>query len=118
MITNLAAVLLLTQGAGGTEDGYRFVPDTDRFVALRYERDSVKSLSIGKLDRKGNFLPDPRMMNLRGGGSSGVPPFTMINSHDDEPVYEFRSGRLIKGRIDKEGWFVPDVGEKVIRFED
>jgi hypothetical protein len=118
MIANLAAVLLLTQGAGGADEGYRFVPNTDRWVALRYDTESYRSSSIGKLDKKGNFLPDRRFVDVRGPGLSGAPPRVSLNANDDEPVYEYRSGRLIKGRIDKGGSFVPDLGEKVIRFED
>jgi hypothetical protein len=116
MIANLAVVLLLAQGAGGAEEGYWFVPDTDRYVRLRHGH---SFFSIGKLDKKGNFLPVPSLLHLRAEShKSGLPGGTMINGHDDEPVYEFRSGRLVKGKIDKEGSFVPDVGEKVIRFED
>jgi hypothetical protein len=33
-------------------------------------------------------------------------------------VYEYRSGRLIKGVIDTKGYFVPDLDGKVIEFKD
>src|SRR5436190_18239805 len=99
-------LLVLMPGAYIARDGYEFVPDTERWVALR----NGLSFTIGKLDKKGNFLPDRRWVNLRGASYSGGPPATMLNSPDDEPVYEFRSGRLVKGRIDKEGSFVPDLG--------
>ncbi len=37
---------------------------------------------------------------------------------ENEPVYEYRSGRLIKGELDKEGNFLPDLPGKVIDFKD
>jgi hypothetical protein len=36
----------------------------------------------------------------------------------DKNVYEFRSGRLIKGEIDAKGYFIPEIGSKVIDFKD
>jgi hypothetical protein len=114
MSTHSAVMLfLLLPNACAANGGYEFVPDTDRFVMLRHG----DACSIGKLDGKGNFLPDPRYVNLRGAYLSAIPPCTLINSRGDS-VYEFRSGRLIRGKIDKDGSFVPDLGTKVIRFED
>jgi hypothetical protein len=49
-----------------------------------------------------------------------VPVCPVINSRrlGREPVYEYRSGRLIKGELDKEGDFIPDLGSKVTDFKD
>src|SRR5205823_14564030 len=76
--------------------------------------------SSGKLDAAGNFIPEPRWMNI-GGEVSGAPPIARTLNRrvpDGEPVYEYRSGRLIKGILDAQGNFVPDLGSKVIDFRD
>jgi hypothetical protein len=35
-----------------------------------------------------------------------------------EPVYEYRSGRLVSGNLDTDGNFLPDVGAPVTDFQD
>lgn len=92
------------------DDHYEFVPDTDRLVGL-YHGDFE---TIGKLDAKGNFHPDPRMINIREGS---YPQHAHINASPG-PAYEFRSGRLILGDLDKEHNFIPKLDSKVIDFED
>jgi hypothetical protein len=51
---------------------------------------------------------------------SAIPPFQIINARRPgrEQVYEYRSGQLIKGELDKEGNFVPELGSKVMSFKD
>jgi len=41
-----------------------------------------------------------------------------LNSRPEKNVYEFRSGRLIKGEINAKGYFIPEIGAKVIDFKD
>lgn len=40
------------------------------------------------------------------------------NRNDTEEVYEFRSGRLIKGTLQKTGNFVPELGSRILDFKD
>jgi hypothetical protein len=35
-----------------------------------------------------------------------------------EPVFEYRSRRLIPGNLDEDGTFLPDVGSRVVDFQD
>ena len=116
-----------TAEPGGT---YEYVQDTGLFVGIH----RGKFLSIGKLDAAGNFIPDKRWLNLTG-GFSAVPVDRFLNASSIkrlkletnghivvkivvEPVYEYRSGTLIRGIIDDEGDFIPDVGSTVIDFKD
>src|SRR5262249_36361966 len=85
----------------GDSDEYEFVEDTSQWVmVIRGQTES-----IGKLDAAGNFLPDKGWLELRKGQPlSSVPFFTRINKVH-KGAYEFRSGRLIPGDIDKDGNF-------------
>jgi len=99
------------------EPNYQFVEDTTRFVGI----ERGKALVIGKLDRGGNFTADPRWQGLTVGQPlSRVPPFQVLNFRRPGwiHVYEYRSGRLVKGELDDQGNFVPDLGSKVIDFKD
>jgi len=49
---------------------------------------------------------------------SGIPATELLNGRPEKNVYEFRSGRLIKGELDAKGHFIPEIGSKVIDFKD
>lgn len=97
---------------------------------------------VGELADDGEFLPDPELpafprpndiprtlsfswntpaaVHTRmyytlpiGGGAEGQPV-----TAKSEPVYEYRSGRIIKGVLHDTGTFVPEVGSKVLDFKD
>ncbi len=91
-----------------------YVPDTSRWVAML----QGDGFSIGKLDAEGNFLPDERWFNIRGGVSGPLPPYSVINPPSCKKVYEFRSGRLIPGQLVERGTFVPDLDGKIIALKD
>ena len=93
-------------------DDYEFLPDTSGWVMMTHG----ETYSIGKLDEAGSFLPDRKWVDVRGELSAGAPPSRGLNSPPGD-VYEYRSGRLIKGKLDKDGNMVPDLGSKVISFE-
>ena len=94
-------------------DNYVFMPDADQLVEVCYG----PTAAIGKLDAAGNFLPT--QINLRKGQShSAVTNIKMLNPKAEKNVYEFRSGRLIKGELNQNGYFVPEIGSKVIDFKD
>ena len=100
--------------AGDPVAQYEFVRDTKPNVALQHG----DVWSIGKLDAAGNFLPDPQWMNLRvmlssSPGGRLINPGGYIGS-----VYEYRSGRLILGKLDDKGNFIPELGGKVIALSE
>src|SRR5438132_1206757 len=118
MITTVQPLLLLIALIGAIEEReYEYVPDTSGYVEL----DRGEEQLIGKLDEKGTFVRDLRWQGLKKGfAQSSIPPLRVLNTRCPgwEHVYEYRSGRLILGELDREGNFVPDVGSKVINFKD
>src|SRR5262249_35598238 len=85
---SIHAVMLRAQdGQSSNQEEYEFVEDTGRWVELI----QGNTLSIGKLDCSGNFIPDKRWFQLRRGDLSSVPPSTLINGLAQKGVYEFRS---------------------------
>jgi uncharacterized protein (TIGR03067 family) len=90
---------------------YVFVQDTERWVGLS----KGSSLLVGKLDANGEFTQTHRYEV----GHSKAPPYTLINFPGPKPkkVYEFRSGRLIKGELTTEGNFDPETSSTIIKFE-
>ncbi len=97
---------------------------------------------VGELADDGEFIPDPELPPLPrpdaiprtlsfssnsveaihtrmyytlpiGGGSEGKPV-----TAKSENVYEYRSGRIIKGVLYDTGTFVPEAGSKVLDFKD
>jgi len=98
----------------GATDDYEFVENLTRPVWL-IQGDTK---TLGKLDQAGNFIPDLRFFRIpKNRGLSG-PGGQWMNDTSKEPVYEFRSGRLIKGNIDDDGTFVPEIGTKITDFKD
>jgi hypothetical protein len=101
------------------DDGpqFEYREDTKREVALL--RDGM--IYLGHLDSAGNFVwnspvtpykPDDPVLKK----STAV----VINklAKPDAPVYEFRSGTLVKGRLDEKGNFIPEPRSKIIAFKD
>ena len=110
-----ACLWLASNAQSDDSDHYVLVPDTSRWV----EFFSGATSSIGKLDAEGNFTPGTEYVNRpRGPFRSGVRFAEPLNARAEKNVYEFRSGRLIKGEIDARGNFIPEVGSKVIDFKD
>jgi hypothetical protein len=116
----LAALFVATFSSGApapTPSEYEFVPNTDTLFDLS----RVGWWAIGKLDEAGNFNPDPRWANITTGpgphGGSHMPATQRLNGPPG-PAYEYRSGRLIPGELDKKGNFVPELGGKIIPLED
>ncbi len=119
MMATVAVLVLgwsMTRAADGPRQGvsrYRYVPDSKRFVTMIWG----DKFSIGKLDESGNFCPDARWNELAISRLqfAGTPQHTVIN-RPAGPALEYRSGRLIPGRLDEDGYFVPRVGAEVIDF--
>jgi hypothetical protein len=110
----LAGVPVLRAAPPPPSDDLIYVVDTDRWVSLVHG----STYSIGKLDRTGRFIPDPRWLDLKlNAGASAIPPHTFLNRHPG-PAYEFRSERLILGTIAENGEFIPEIGSKVIALKD
>ena len=95
---------------------YEYVEDTSRGIGV--ERGEV--LLEGRLDAAGNFTQNPGALVLKKGmpRTGGILEIINLRRPGREHVYEFRSGRLIKGELDKDGNFIPDLGSKVIDFKD
>jgi uncharacterized protein (TIGR03067 family) len=91
---------------------YVFVEDTDRWVGI-WKGDVHL---VGKLDANGDFTQTYRFEF----GAAMSASFTLINHPGPKAknVYEFRSGRLIKGDLMTEGNFVPETGSSIVKFED
>ena len=101
-------------GAVPTTDEYVFISNTDRWVEIK----RGETVFIGKIDMHGNFIQELRYSIVDQPGAG--PPAMNINFYPlwPKPAYEFRSGRLIKGEINKEGSFVPEAGTTVVSFKD
>lgn len=114
MIPALSILILTMVGGANTPaaEEYIFVEDTDRTVII------IRGESVfeGKLDKRGEFLG-----RLKGKVTDAIPlrgDIIAKGARKSVPAYEYRSGRLIKGVIDVEGNFVPDLDSKVIDFKD
>lgn len=118
-----------TWGQCADDSIFEFKPQAERLVRHQYNR--VQSYKV--IDANGNFIePDrDRISLLPFAGSAGGSGFQMeavwimnqipivnMPARENELVYEFRSGGLVKGRLTDNGNFVPAVGSKVISFKD
>ena len=117
----LPFMLLFVVGVDAPNSGeYVFVPKLDEVVRIRHGRTN----SFGNLDRHGDFVPDPNWTSFDPTRILSVPfRYRRLNPSrgidPPEKVYEFRSGRLIPGEIDKhDGRFIPDLEGKIIAFKE
>lgn len=113
----VAAISILIVTASGVPDvpaadEYVFVEDTNRTVSFT----RGEHIFMGELDSQGEFHERNRYDRNTPLTSPGdILYFPRPKSF---PVYEYRSGRLIKGVIDTDGYFVPDLDSKIIAFKD
>jgi hypothetical protein len=115
---NLGAAVVLLPQASVPAGEYELVPDTNRWVEVkRWDGDQIY-WSIGRLDAVGNFVPDEEYFNRTGPKTKAPPNVTLLNRDGMGAVYEYRSGALVKGRINGMLNFVPEVGSTVIDFKD
>jgi hypothetical protein len=94
---------------------YVFVENTDRWVAV----DHGEWHYVGKLDQNGDFVAD--FMWKKGQGKSLTTTITLnsaVFTSNPQKVYEFRSGMLIPGKIERDGRFVPEKGGTIIPFKE
>jgi hypothetical protein len=113
---------------------YRFVEDQNRYVGIVREyiyfsgrlKMSDANLFNGVLHERGTLIGKLRETGdfdeyavIREGESAAV-HFEIICKPQVIPVdaYELRSGRLLRGQIDKLGNFVPLVKSRTIKFSD
>jgi hypothetical protein len=103
-------------GDGMGDKQYEYQEDLKRYIGNLREGQII----LGNLDARGNFVPLPRVKPIEVGQPFSGPAYTIINRplKPNEPVYEYRSGVLIKGTLDTEGNFLPEVGSKVLPFKD
>jgi hypothetical protein len=91
---------------GHLSDEGEFIPDPDLPVVSR-------SGIIGPM--KFDFYSEPRYYTVP---AQAVPGRERQEKDGPEEVYEYRSGRLIKGKLHLTGNFVPELGSKIIDFKD
>jgi hypothetical protein len=98
--------------AEGEKVPYEYREDLKPYVGLLRQG----LVALGHLDAKGNFVPLPKVEPIDPRRPFSGPAYTIINrpTRPNEPVYEFRSGLLVRGKLTEEGDFVPDEGGKVI----
>jgi hypothetical protein len=77
---------------------------------------------LGRLDAAGNFIAEdtfgfPLNSPLGIGKAANARITNAPSDGMSERAYEYRSGRLVKGTLVKDGHFVPDKGSSVIPFE-
>jgi hypothetical protein len=110
--------LLALLGAGSDNDepdDYVFIQDLDRLVEVCHGL----TTSVGHLNKDGRFLPRDGLKRQKGQAySSNAEWIEPLNMFPEKNVYEYRSGRLIKGEIDPNGDFIPEKGAKVLDFKD
>jgi hypothetical protein len=91
---------------GHLDDRGEFIPDYSLPIVAR---DGI----LGAIRKDPNDLHCPRRFyTIPYGGNWGR------REVDKEEVYEFRSGRLIKGTLHKTGNFVPELGSTILDFKD
>ena len=98
-------------GQSPAKHEYEFVPDTDRKFAF-YRNGFVM---VGKLDARGNFIQENRYPSQDIPDGLGCTP---VRYTESTKVYEFRSGRLMKGEMLPTGVFVPEAGSRITAFSD
>jgi hypothetical protein len=115
--------------SAGTPAAYEFhpysrVPEPPWFAHVQGKR-----MELGHLDDAGDFVPEynlppfPLVQPWRVvySGLTGAPNLSYYNlpkGGEKEDVYEYRSGRLLKGTLLKSGTFVPELGSEVLDFKD
>lgn len=92
-----------------------FVEDLTRTVSIRRE----PWFLVGRLDARGEFTETERVP-IDAFPSGGVKRSARLNWSfpPGTSVYEFRSGVLIPGTFDDNGYFGPDVKGKLLKFAD
>jgi hypothetical protein len=86
-------------------------------------------MELGHLSDEGEFVPDyglpvfpyvkVKQPDVLQDSSGRTIYYTLPkDGKDSEEVYEYRSGRLIRGALQKTGNFVPELGSKVLDFKE
>ena len=96
----------------GGEDGYEFRENLGRKILFQSPNGFF---FIGYFDAPGNFVPREGAYH---GPYSGSAEDVKAIAARKKTVYEFRSRMLVKGKLDDQWNFVPEIGSEVIRFED
>jgi hypothetical protein len=116
MLSIISSVLVIgLSAAGQVAMKYVFVENVARDWSLR--RDGY--IIAGRLNSRGEFTETFRLVHTAHiGGGVQIGPVLNFSLVEGTPVYELRSGVLVPGTFDKDGYFVPDVGGKIIKFSE
>ncbi len=126
----------------GDPVGHEFIPFSKSHPGKppKHARAIGDMVEFGHLSDEGEFIPDPDLPPVSRSGILGPIKFDLFDTpryytvprppsaigpkqkgqkdSDPEAVWEYRSGRLIKGMLQATGNFVPELGSKVIDFKD
>jgi hypothetical protein len=114
----------------GTPEGYEYRPyRTYMKVDPWFARVIGDVMELGHLNDEGEFVPDyglpvfpyirVKQPDVLQDGSGRTIYYTLPkDGKDTEEVYEYRSGRLIRGTLHMSGNFVPELGSTVLDFKD
>jgi hypothetical protein len=128
--------------AAGVPAGWKLVPFRQAYPDRpTWEVRVIGEIAeFGHLDDRGEFIPDYGLPIVSRSGLKGLirsepggsPRYYTLprpswdtwperegpNRDAPEEVYEYRSGRLIKGTLQGSGNFVPELGSKVLDFKE
>jgi hypothetical protein len=117
----------------GVPKGWELVPFEKLYPDRppRFARVIGDVVEFGQLGPEGEFLPADDLPIVSRSGIKSPVPFGTRNlryytlprldegrKETAEKAYEYRSGRLVKGKLQDSGNFVPEVGSKVLDFKD
>lgn len=121
--------------AAGSPPGWRLIPYREYYRKTSEKMDPWFArvigdvMELGHLTDEGEFIPDYGLPvfpyvkvqdphKLADASNRSIYYTLPKDDKDKEEVYEFRSGRLIKGTLHKTGNFVPELGSKILDFKD
>ncbi len=112
LLTALCTVAIWSRSSGAPvpQDEYDFVPIAER--TFRFLRSG--ELLLVTVDAQGDVARTETFPAT----SISLPRHELIVYLKPTRAYEYRSGRLILGTMMPDGRFVPDVGAKIIHFND
>jgi hypothetical protein len=96
---------------------YTYIPDAEKPVAFVRGNYSY----VGWLDIYGNFI---QLDRIKSPASRSWPAFPRWIGRSwkkglaDDIVYEYKSDKLVKGFLDKDGLFVPELDAEIVDFRD
>ncbi len=98
---------------------FDYVVDPKEWIVMR--RSGLRY--YGHLDSAGSFIPHPKMKAyapdevIITGDKTMARDANRPRNGEQETVYEYRSGRLIRGILNRDGDFIPELDCEVLSFD-